>query len=410
MKALVFHGPGQSAWQDVPDPDIEDADRRDRPRRRRHHLRHRPAHPQGRRARGTARARSSATRPSARSSRPAATYARVRPGDRVLISCISACGRCRFCREGAYGQCRGGGGWILGHLIDGTQAEYVRVPFADLSVHPLPGAVDSQDAVLLADIFPTAYEVGVLNGRVRPGDTVVVVGAGPDRARRDRHRAALLPRADHRRRPRRLPARRRQAPRRRRRGRRRRGARAAGRRPHRRARRRCGHRGGRRAGELRDVHPHGAARRARRQRRRARQARHPAPRRPVDQERDDHHRPGRHLLHPHPAAHDGRRPAARRRRWSPTPSRWTRWRRRTTSSPAPPTPARSRSCSAANPAAPSPSQRPEEATGGELLRRTRPRARARGPESAAIGYGRQDRTALPAARTALPVSDRPRTG
>jgi alcohol dehydrogenase len=103
----------------------------------------------------------------------------VRPGDRVLVSCISACGRCRFCREGHYGQCRGGGGWVLGHTIDGTQAEYVRVPFADLSVHPLPAPVDSNDGVLLADIFPTAYEVGVLNGGVRPGDTVVVVGAGP---------------------------------------------------------------------------------------------------------------------------------------------------------------------------------------------------------------------------------------
>jgi alcohol dehydrogenase len=103
----------------------------------------------------------------------------VRPGDRVLVSCITSCGRCRFCREGMYGQCRGGGGWILGHLIDGTQAEYVRVPHADLSVHALPGAVESRDAVLLADIFPTSYEVGVLNGRVRPGDTVAVVGAGP---------------------------------------------------------------------------------------------------------------------------------------------------------------------------------------------------------------------------------------
>lgn len=72
-----------------------------------------------------------------------------------------------------------GGGWVLGHTIDGTQAEYVRVPFADLSVHPLPSALASHDAVLLADIFPTSYEVGVLNGNVRPGDTVVVVGAGP---------------------------------------------------------------------------------------------------------------------------------------------------------------------------------------------------------------------------------------
>ncbi len=103
----------------------------------------------------------------------------VRPGDRVLVSCISARGRCRFCRESRYGQCRGGGGWILGHTVDGTQAEYVRVPFADLSVHPLPDSVDSVDAVLLADIFPTSYEVGVLNGAVRPADTVVVVGTGP---------------------------------------------------------------------------------------------------------------------------------------------------------------------------------------------------------------------------------------
>jgi alcohol dehydrogenase len=103
----------------------------------------------------------------------------VQPGERVLVSCITACGRCGYCWERTYGQCRGGGGWILGHLIDGTQAEYVRVPYADLSVHALPGALDSKDAVLLADIFPTAYEVGVLNGHVRPGDTVAVVGAGP---------------------------------------------------------------------------------------------------------------------------------------------------------------------------------------------------------------------------------------
>jgi alcohol dehydrogenase len=103
----------------------------------------------------------------------------VQPGERVLVSCITACGRCGYCWERTYGQCRGGGGWTLGHVVDGTQAEYVRVPHADLSVHALPGTVDSKDAVLLADIFPTAYEVGVLNGHVRPGDSVVVVGAGP---------------------------------------------------------------------------------------------------------------------------------------------------------------------------------------------------------------------------------------
>ncbi|MFK3981030.1 zinc-dependent alcohol dehydrogenase family protein [Micromonospora sp. NPDC050397] len=103
----------------------------------------------------------------------------VRPGDRVLASCISACGRCRFCRSGSYGQCTNGGGWVLGHLIDGVQAEYARIPFADLSTYPLPGNVTDETAVLLADILPTAYEVGVLNGQVGPGDTVVIVGMGP---------------------------------------------------------------------------------------------------------------------------------------------------------------------------------------------------------------------------------------
>jgi alcohol dehydrogenase len=97
----------------------------------------------------------------------------------VLASCISACGRCRYCREGAYGQCLGGGGWILGHTVDGVQAEYARIPFADTSTYPLPEAVRSADAVMLADILPTSYEVGVLNGAVGPGDTVVIVGAGP---------------------------------------------------------------------------------------------------------------------------------------------------------------------------------------------------------------------------------------
>ena len=100
-------------------------------------------------------------------------------GDRVLASCISACGICRYCRQGAYGQCLGGGGWILGHLVDGVQSEYARIPFADLSTYKLPEQVSDDTAVLLADILPTSYEVGVLNGGVRPGDTVVIVGAGP---------------------------------------------------------------------------------------------------------------------------------------------------------------------------------------------------------------------------------------
>ncbi|MFI1996636.1 zinc-dependent alcohol dehydrogenase family protein [Actinoplanes sp. NPDC020271] len=108
-----------------------------------------------------------------------AAVSRVKDGDRVLASCISACGACRFCREGRYGQCRAGGGWQLGHRLDGVQAEYARIPFADLSTYKLPPRLSSEDAVLLADILPTAYEVGVLNGQVGPGDTVVVIGAGP---------------------------------------------------------------------------------------------------------------------------------------------------------------------------------------------------------------------------------------
>jgi alcohol dehydrogenase len=97
----------------------------------------------------------------------------------VLVSCITACGRCRFCREAKYGLCTDGGGWILGHRINGTQAEFVRVPFADTSTHPVPEAVADEAVLMLADIGPTGYEIGVLNGGIRPGDTVAVVGAGP---------------------------------------------------------------------------------------------------------------------------------------------------------------------------------------------------------------------------------------
>ena len=103
----------------------------------------------------------------------------VRPGDRVLVSCITSCGVCAYCRQGHFGLCTGGGGWILGHLIDGTQAEYVRVPFADTSTYVLPAAMRDEEAVMLADLLPTGYEVGVLNGHVAPGCTVAIVGAGP---------------------------------------------------------------------------------------------------------------------------------------------------------------------------------------------------------------------------------------
>ena len=101
-----------------------------------------------------------------------------KPGDRVLISCITSCGKCEFCRKGMYSHCTTGG-WQLGHLIDGTQAEYVRVPHADTSLYPIPADADEEALVMLSDILPTGFECGVLNGKVQPGSTVAIVGAGP---------------------------------------------------------------------------------------------------------------------------------------------------------------------------------------------------------------------------------------
>lgn len=100
-------------------------------------------------------------------------------GDHVLISCISSCGRCANCKKGMYSHCESGGGWILGVKIDGTQAEYVRIPFADNSLYPIPVGVDEEALVMLSDILPTGFECGVLNGQVKPGDTVAIIGAGP---------------------------------------------------------------------------------------------------------------------------------------------------------------------------------------------------------------------------------------
>ncbi|KAH6890273.1 chaperonin 10-like protein [Thelonectria olida] len=103
---------------------------------------------------------------------------RFKEGDRVLISCISSCASCEFCRKGMYSHCTSGG-WILGNTIDGTQAESVRIPHADSSLYPIPSGADEASLVMLSDIFPTGLECGVLNGKVQPGGTVVVVGAGP---------------------------------------------------------------------------------------------------------------------------------------------------------------------------------------------------------------------------------------
>jgi alcohol dehydrogenase len=178
MKALVYHGPGIKAWEDAPTPTIiDDTDAIVRVDATTicgtdlHILKGDvPTVTDGRilghEAVGTVDAVGTGVKT-------------VKVGDRVLVSCITSCGTCRFCREGRYGQCLGGGGWILGHTIDGTQAEYVRVPFADTSTHQVPVGADDEQILMLADILPTGYEVGVLNGTVQPGDVVAVVGAGP---------------------------------------------------------------------------------------------------------------------------------------------------------------------------------------------------------------------------------------
>ena len=178
MKALVYHGPGLRAWEEVPDPTIQEPTdvvvridssticgtdlhilKGDVPEVK-------PGTILGHEAVGTVVEKGSGV-------------TTLELGDRVLVSCITACGRCRFCKERRYGLCTGGGGWIFGHLIDGLQAEYARVPFADTSVYKVPDELTDEQVLFLADILPTAYEVGVLNGGVEPGDTIVVVGAGP---------------------------------------------------------------------------------------------------------------------------------------------------------------------------------------------------------------------------------------
>jgi len=107
-----------------------------------------------------------------------AAVSTFKPGDHVLISCVTACGRCDYCRRGMYSHCTTGG-WILGNEIDGTQADYVRIPHADTSLYPVPAGADEEALVMLSDILPTGFECGVLNGKVQPGSTVAIVGSGP---------------------------------------------------------------------------------------------------------------------------------------------------------------------------------------------------------------------------------------
>ena len=178
MKALVYHGPGERGWDSVEDPTIIDPTdivvrvdttticgtdlhilKGDVPETV-------PGTVLGHEAIGTV-------------EEIGAGVTTVAIGDRVLLSCVSSCGRCRYCKEGRYGQCLGGGGWIFGHLINGVQAEYARVPFADNSVYKIPDELSDEQVLFLADILPTSYEVGVLNGMVSPGDVVAIVGAGP---------------------------------------------------------------------------------------------------------------------------------------------------------------------------------------------------------------------------------------
>lgn len=183
MKALVYHGPGSRSWEDVPDPHVvEPTDAVVRIDTTTicgtdlHILRGDvPAVAEGRvlghEGVGIVVEVGSAVRS-------------VAVGDRAIIACISACGVCAYCRTGNPSHCLAdegapGIGWVLGHLVDGTQAELVRVPFADTSLHPLPAGVPDEAAVLLSDILPTGFEIGVQYGRVKPGDTVAVVGAGP---------------------------------------------------------------------------------------------------------------------------------------------------------------------------------------------------------------------------------------
>lgn len=183
MKALVYHGPGQKAWEEVPAPRIQ-----------------RPTDVIVRIDTTTI---CGTDLHILKGDVPAVTPGRIlghegvgvvtevgsavttlAVGDNVILSCIKSCGRCPFCKQGLFAHCLGdegavGIGWVFGHLIDGTQAEFVRVPYAETSVHKVPPGVTNQQGVLLSDILPTGFEIGVQYGQTKPGDVVAVIGAGP---------------------------------------------------------------------------------------------------------------------------------------------------------------------------------------------------------------------------------------
>jgi alcohol dehydrogenase len=179
MKALVYHGPGAKSWDEVPDPAIQDptdvivrVDTTTICGTDLHILQGDVAAVTegrilGHEAVGTV-------------TEVGDAVSGFSVGDRVLVPAVTRCGRCDYCQRGLPSHCRtvGGIGWIFGHLIDGTQAELVRVPFADTSLYAVPDGVSNEQAIFLADSLPTGYEIGVLAGRVSPGDTVAVIGAG----------------------------------------------------------------------------------------------------------------------------------------------------------------------------------------------------------------------------------------
>jgi alcohol dehydrogenase len=177
MKALVYHGPGKKSWEEKPKPTI--------------------TLPTDAIVKVVKTTICGTDLHIMKGDLPAVTDGRIighegvgiidevgsavgnfKKGDHVLISCITSCGKCEYCKKGMYSHCTDGG-WILGNLIDGTQAEYVRIPYADNSLYPIPAGADEEALVMLSDILPTGFECGVLNGQVKPGDTIAIVGAGP---------------------------------------------------------------------------------------------------------------------------------------------------------------------------------------------------------------------------------------
>src|ERR1700674_3150541 len=177
MRALVYHGPGKRAWENTPRPTIQN--------------------PADAIVRITTATICGTDLHILKGDVPSVTDGRIlghegigvieqvgtgvsefHVGEKVIVSCVTACLKCDFCRRGMYSHCRHGG-WILGNTIDGTQAEYVRIPQADGSLYSFPPGGDEEALVMLSDILPTGFECGVLNGQVKPGDTVAIVGAGP---------------------------------------------------------------------------------------------------------------------------------------------------------------------------------------------------------------------------------------